>query len=140
LEFSFVAFKKEFIEELTTKGLIFLSLATTQPQVFSSILLLHHPKGKDSSLSRGIVKCYEDSELHHISCTAFGSAGAPILNERHEVIGIHKGTGPLGENSKPLYKTGTRIAEIVRHISEQRLVEATYQPGSHKSLKDWKAG
>jgi hypothetical protein len=118
LEFAFIAFKEPSIDKL--RGKMFLSVSPNEASIFSEIFLLHHPKGKNASLSRGVVIGYDDNYLQHISHTEFGSAGAPILNGSHQVIGIHNGTGPLDENSKPLYKIGTKMDEIVKKISYQR--------------------
>ena len=59
----------------------------------SSIYVIHYPKGKEVSVSYGIISRIDNDEFRHFCRTDGGSSGSPIFElNSNKVIGIHKGT------------------------------------------------
>ena len=56
-----------------------------------SIYILQHQKGKNASVSYGLLLSIDNFDIKHSCNTDFGSSGSPILNlSNNKVIGIHK--------------------------------------------------
>ena len=86
-----------------------------------SMYLMHYPKDKKLSVSYGILKDINESELKHYCFTDKGSSGSPILSiSNKKVIGIHK---EVREGYK--YKKGTflkyPIIEFLSKITKNTL-------------------
>jgi V8-like Glu-specific endopeptidase len=78
-----------------------------------SIYILHYPNCGKSSVSYGIIKKLQNSDISHLCSTEKGSSGSPILNlTNNKVIGIHRGSfdnfkfnkGSILSNSTKLFK------------------------------------
>jgi len=73
-------------------GLSRLSIEPSPPAVGSRVYVLGAPRGLDFSITDGLVsqiRTIEGSSVIQISCPiAPGSSGAPLLNERGEVVGV----------------------------------------------------
>ena len=78
-----------------------------------SIYILHYPNCGKSSVSYGIIKKLQNSDISHLCSTEKGSSGSPILNlTNNKVIGIHRGSldnfkfnkGSILSNSIKLFK------------------------------------
>ena len=78
-----------------------------------SIYILHYPNCGKSSVSYGIIKNLQNSDVSHLCSTEKGSSGSPILNlTNNKVIGIHRGSfdnfkfnkGSILSNSIKLFK------------------------------------
>ncbi len=69
-----------------------LVLAADRPSVGQSVSLIHHPYGGPVKVNIGrheVVHCSE-TRIYYEADTAPGSAGAPVLNDRWEVIAMHR--------------------------------------------------
>ena len=59
--------------------------------LYSSIYILHYPKGDKASVSYGTINQIEGDNINHYCSTEKGSSGSPILNLlTNKIIGIHK--------------------------------------------------
>ena len=82
------------------------------------IFLLHYPKGKEMSLSTGIIKQIKEDNytICHFCDTSGGSSGGPIINTtNYQIIGIHKGAA-LGHIN---YNLGTLLNEPIKKFNEE---------------------
>ena len=120
-----------------------LPLLVADPPDLSSLLLIHHPGGKQKHVTRGGCRSGDPATLRslvlHTCDTINGSSGAPILAASGKgVIGLHFG-GPLSPRPGE-YKRGTRIAslaedsaiirDLVRREPETPAVAAQPDPSS----------
>ena len=95
------------------------------------ILLLHYPKGKEVSLSTGIIKNIneDNTTIFHLCDTSECSAGGPIINTSNfQIIGIHKG-GAEGKN----YNIGILLKEPVENFRNKK--ESLKQQNSIQNIK-----
>ena len=87
---AFFSFEKGTADELADKGIKFLEVGKFE--IGQKILILQHPQGKSLSLQMGcIVGELGRYQLLHDVATELGSAGAPLINTKGQVVGIHRG-------------------------------------------------
>lgn len=96
------------------------------------ILLLHigNAAGLGIQASRGKGFLVQEGEFYHYAPALGGSSGAPILNEKGEVLGInwgHTGGNYLGESS------------FNRGVLMQTIFKELYRKGYHRTLHDIKS-
>ena len=92
-----------------------VKMAATDPTDLSSLLLIHHPNGKQKHVTRGGCRSAQpatnESKLRHTCDTKPGSSGAPIVSASGGVmLGLHFG-GP--KNPQPGdVNLGSRVASL----------------------------
>lgn len=87
--------------------------------------------GMGIQASRGIGVIIEGGEFIHFAPTLGGSSGAPIFNERREVIGINsRGSEDLGDNS---HVRGV-LSETIRNELQKT------HPYTYKEIKSFRTG
>ncbi len=105
--------------------------------------IIQHPAGepKQLALRENRVVDLLDDFLHYLTDTAPGSSGAPVFNDRWELVGLHHSGVPARDNSgniltvdsriwqpemgesrvKWIANEGVRISRIVGHLKQQNL-------------------
>ena len=79
-----------------------------------SVYLMHYPINKKLSVSYGILKIIEESEIKHFCYTDYGSSGSPILSiTNKKIIGIHK-----EGRERFKFKTGTFLKYPINEFLE----------------------
>lgn len=71
----------------------FYRIAQTAPLPGEKLVIFHHPAGEIKSVSHKDCAFYETRNIYfvHTCDTEIGSSGAPILNERFELVAVHQG-------------------------------------------------
>jgi len=87
-----------------------MKLANRTPAVGESLVVLHHPEGRELSISGLVSQCrviaVTGVDFHHDCDTAPGSGGAPIVSRRDfSVLGIVYSGGPGGEMAKSISRS-----------------------------------
>ena len=81
------------------------------------LYIIHRPWGNPLVLTR--YRCHASEipvvgiQLHHTCATDSGSSGAPILNERLELVGIHLAGGFGNSNKAEDFNEGLLLSEIL---------------------------
>lgn len=95
------------------------------------VLHIGNAGGMGIQASRGIGVIVDGGEFLHFAPTLGGSSGAPIFNERREVIGINsRGSEDLGESS---HNRGVLIETIARELQKTH-------PYTYKDIKSFRTG
>lgn len=95
------------------------------------VLHIGNAGGMGIQASRGIGVIIEGGEFIHFAPTLGGSSGAPIFNERREVIGINsRGSEDLGDNS---HVRGV-LSETIRSELQKT------HPYTYKEIKSFRTG
>jgi V8-like Glu-specific endopeptidase len=59
------------------------------------VQMIHHPGGRPAEVSgQGLIRHVDDAYLLHDIPTEEGSSGAPIFNEKWELLALHRGASP----------------------------------------------
>lgn len=94
-------------------------LSTAIPDTNDSLVVIHHPNGKEKRITRGgcIAKGVVGKILKHNCDTELGSSGAPIFDEKNRVVAIHKGhDGDVLLNQAPLVNYINNADQNVREV------------------------
>ena len=95
-----------------------------------SIYTLHYPKGKNISVSYGLILGIKDNSIHHLCYTEDGSSGSPILSlDNFKLIGIHYGKSNLNYNIGTFIKNP--ILDFLNQIKNEQNINTI-----NKSLKN----
>ncbi len=82
------------------------------------VFIVHHPLGKPREVASGKLDfralCMTQPKICHEIATDSGSSGAPIINNKGKVIGIHNGTLLQRTNN-----IGTSILSILNAIQPE---------------------
>ncbi len=95
------------------------------PHVNDLLVIIQHPMGgmKQFALEPLAVWDVDDRHVRYLADTQNGSSGAPVCNERMEVVAIHKGESPLvlptGAGAGTVWRNmGVRVGGVVATLNE----------------------
>ena len=85
-----------------------------------SIYILHYPNQEIASVSYGITKKIDRSNINHICSTLLGSSGSPIMDlSKNTIIGIHTGASIFDFNKGWFIKNP--IIEFIQNERKNKL-------------------
>lgn len=129
LDVSFVSLTREQTQTAKRLGFNILSLMIDASNVGAyceqAIFVAHYPGFGEQCLSNGKIHSSWGCDFYHTASTRAGSSGAPVVNEKGMVIGIHKGT----KETKDL-----NIAVQIRYVIEAVLKD--YCRGCTRMLRE----
>lgn len=92
------------------------------------VYIIQHPQGgpKKLSFARNEVTTVDESHIQYLTGTTAGSSGAPVFNNRWEVVALHHMWvfGP-GDNPRMTRKEGVRIERIAASMRELGLLQGS---------------
>lgn len=96
------------------------------PQVMGETFIVQHPGGQSKRVAfvRNRITFVDDRVIQYLSDTQGGSSGSPVVNEKGELLGIHRAGGRPQEvaGSLPIKKNeGVRISRIISGLSQQNI-------------------
>jgi len=86
IDITFIELNDEIIDEIKPR---FLHPSPKDAKVNDSIIIFQYPN-TEYSLAHGSIKEIHGFNYYHQVSTDSGSSGSPLLNEKFEVVGIHK--------------------------------------------------
>ena len=94
--------------------------------------IIQHPGGapKQIGMRNNLAASINENNLAYFTDTEGGSSGAPVCNDKWQVVALHKAaTRTFGENEFQGKKTrwvnvGTRIDRIISDLEDQGLLES----------------
>ena len=110
LDFTIVKVGKQVFGTGKLSDFGYCSLKNTETcQLHKFVNIIHHPFGNYKQIILGAqLAAFSDEVLHYYAYTRTGSSGAPVLNEKAELIGIHHYRRPTRMSTTPDGKPGPR--------------------------------
>jgi endonuclease G, mitochondrial len=113
---------------LSDFGHISLSNNDSRGQLGRFVNIIHHPVGDYKQIILGAqLASHSEEVLHYYASTQSGSSGAPVFNEKAELIGIHHYRRPTRPSVTPDGKPGPRdtnegirISAIVKRMNSEK--------------------
>lgn len=106
--------------------------ATPTPTLDGRAYIIQHPGGepKKVGLNRNLIRYVDDDIVQYITDTEAGSSGAPVFNERWELIALHYRYIPHTEEPTFGFRNqGMRIEPIARALAGQTSLRPTRPSG-----------
>jgi endonuclease G len=112
----------------TTRAPLRRAAAITQVSPGSAIAVnvIQHPDGhaKRFGIRNNLLTGATPTELRYFTDTLGGSSGSPVLNDRWEVVGLHRGSAFVSGvkfqgRSVAYVNVGTQISAVLEHVREQ---------------------
>ena len=115
LDFTFLSLNESFMKDLNSCKRIFLEVGAAT--VGETVSIKQYPFAGPAKIADGrITKInYENNEFEHQVSTDKGSSGAPVINDKGEVVGMHHGASLQGQsqNGDRLQRNATYYTENI---------------------------
>lgn len=104
-----------------------LSLSPRRPvRVGARVSIIQHPQGgvKKIALAHNDVRFVDDEVVQYLTDTDHGSSGAPVFNERWEVVALHHmwTEAPVAAGKVEIRNQGIRIEQVAKQLRERGLL------------------
>ena len=106
------------------KGIVPLKLSPAAVKREERVTIIQHPGGnyKKISLQNNFVEYADQYVVQYTTSTEAGSSGAPVINDRFEVVALHHAGGELFEPAtkrRYLRNEGVRISAILDDLRDK---------------------
>jgi V8-like Glu-specific endopeptidase len=91
------------------------------------VYIVQHPYGgpKKFNLTSNKVTFLNDRTIQYLTTTVPGSSGAPVFDERWEVIALHHAAATVGTDGSVFRNEGIRIDRIVKGLRDKGLLDGS---------------
>jgi endonuclease G len=103
-----------------------VAIADVRPGSAMAVNIIQHPDGRPKrfGIRNNLLTAATATEIRYFTDTLGGSSGSPVLNDRWEVVALHRGTafvtGVKFQGSSVAYvNVGTQITAILQHLQKR---------------------
>jgi S1-C subfamily serine protease len=101
------------------------AVADVRPSSAVAVNIIQHPDGRPKrfGIRNNLLTAATPTDIRYFTDTLGGSSGSPVLNDRWEVVAIHRGTAfvtgvKFQGRSVAYVNVGTQIMAILKHLQE----------------------